>query len=147
MGTQRQPSRSSHPNRLAIISSRFNSKTPGLIRVCPGRPGHGSTRWVDWVLPGHCTGWSFDKPEPVQPPGQPVSGLTRRSSPGLITMFICNNNNNFLEICANYIYKYWIIKLCDDVTYWNNKLMKLLVVQKTFKLYIGSNLFIVIKLQ
>ena len=70
MRTQRQPSRSSNPNRLAIISSRPNSKTSGLVRVHPG----------------HCTGWSFNKPGPVQPPGRPVPRSTRRAGPGLITM-------------------------------------------------------------
>ena len=63
-----------------------NSKMPGLIRVRPGHPGHGSTRRVDRVLPGHCNGRSFNKLEPVQPPGRPVPGSTRRASPGLITM-------------------------------------------------------------
>ena len=65
-----------------------NSKTPGLIRVRPSRPGHGSTRRVDRVLPGHCTGRSLDKPKPVQPPGRPVPGSTRRAGPGLITMLV-----------------------------------------------------------
>jgi hypothetical protein len=59
---------------------------PGLVRVCPGHPGHGLTRRVDRVLPGRCTGRSFDKPEPVQPPGRPGPGSTRRAGPGLITI-------------------------------------------------------------
>ena len=58
-------------------------KTPGLVRVCPGRPSYGSTRRVARVLPGHCALRSFDKPEPVQLPG---SGSTCRAGPGLITM-------------------------------------------------------------
>ena len=47
-------------------------KTSGLVLVRPGRPGHGSTRWVDRVLPSCCTSRSFNKPEPVQVPGRPV---------------------------------------------------------------------------
>jgi len=42
----------------------------------PGRPGHGSTRWVDRVLPGHCTSRSFDKPGLVLPPERLVFGST-----------------------------------------------------------------------
>jgi hypothetical protein len=38
---------------------------------------------VDRVWPRHCTGWSFDKPRLVQPPG-PRS--TCRASPGLIAI-------------------------------------------------------------
>jgi hypothetical protein len=64
----------------------FSDLSPGLVRVCPGLPGHGSTRRVDRVLPGYCPGRSFIKPEPVQPPGRPGSGSTRRAGPGLITM-------------------------------------------------------------
>jgi len=50
----------------------FSDLSPGLVRVCPGLPGHGSTRWVDRVLPGYFPGRSFIKPEPVQPPGRPA---------------------------------------------------------------------------
>jgi hypothetical protein len=37
-------------------------------------------------LSGRCTGRSFNKPEPVQTPGRPGPGSTRRAGPGLITM-------------------------------------------------------------
>jgi hypothetical protein len=38
-------------------------------RSCPDHLlGHGSTRRVDRVLPGCCTGWSFNKIEPIQLP-------------------------------------------------------------------------------
>jgi len=91
---QRLPSRSPNSDRGP------NSKTPGLVRVCPGRPGHGvdpvfssgfarvarvmgSTRRVDRVLPGCCPRRFFSKPGPVQPPGP---GSTRRAGPGLKTM-------------------------------------------------------------
>jgi len=43
---QRLPWRSPNSDRGS------NSKTPGLVRVCLGRPGHGSTRRVNRVLPG-----------------------------------------------------------------------------------------------
>jgi hypothetical protein len=33
---------------------------------------HRSTLWVDRVWLSHCTDWSFDKPELIQPPGRPV---------------------------------------------------------------------------
>jgi hypothetical protein len=36
------------------------------------RPRHRSTLWVDRVWLSHCTDWSFDKPELIQPPGRPV---------------------------------------------------------------------------
>jgi hypothetical protein len=49
--------------------------TSGLVRI---RPGHGLTYWV---LQGCCTGRSFNKPRPVQPPGP---GSTCRAGPGLI---------------------------------------------------------------
>jgi hypothetical protein len=29
-----------------------------------------SRSWVDRVLPGHCIGWSFNKPRLVEPPGR-----------------------------------------------------------------------------
>jgi hypothetical protein len=50
-----------------------------------GSPGHGSTRRVDRVWPGRCTGRSFNKPGPVQPP---TPGSTRRAGSSLITMGI-----------------------------------------------------------
>jgi hypothetical protein len=65
---------------------------PGLTRVCPGHPGHGLTRRVGRVLPGRCTGRSFDKLGPVQPPGRPGPGSTRRAGPGLITMNMVTDN-------------------------------------------------------
>jgi hypothetical protein len=64
---------------------------PGLVRVCPGHTGHGLTHRVDRVLPGRCTGRSFDKPEPVQPPGRPGPETTRRAGPGLITMVLLSS--------------------------------------------------------
>jgi hypothetical protein len=45
--------------------------------------------WVDPPgQPGRCTGRSFDKPRPVQPPGRSSPGSTRRAGLGLITMLI-----------------------------------------------------------
>jgi hypothetical protein len=41
--------------------------------------------WVDRVLPGRCTGRSFNKPEPVQPPGWLGPGSTCRAGLCLIT--------------------------------------------------------------
>jgi hypothetical protein len=41
-------------------------KKPGLIRVCLGHPGHGSTYRVARVWPGYCYSLSFIKPGPVQ---------------------------------------------------------------------------------
>jgi len=49
---------------------------PGLIRVLPGHPGHGSTRRVIRVLPGCCTCRSFNNSEPVQQLGL---GSTRKT--------------------------------------------------------------------
>jgi hypothetical protein len=40
---------------------------PGLVRVLPGHPDHGSTRRVARVLPDCCTCQFFNKPRPVQP--------------------------------------------------------------------------------
>jgi hypothetical protein len=37
-------------------------KKPGLVRV---RLGHGSTRWIDQVLPRCCINRSINKPGPV----------------------------------------------------------------------------------
>jgi len=61
-------------------------KKPSLVRVCPGRPGPGSTHRVARVWPGCYHSRSFVKPGPVQPPGRPDPGSTRRAGPGLITM-------------------------------------------------------------
>jgi hypothetical protein len=60
------------PSRSPNSDRGPNSKTPGLVRVCPGRPGYGSTRRVDRVLLGCCPRWFFSKPGPVQPPGRPA---------------------------------------------------------------------------
>ena len=59
----------------------IKNKTPGLA-------------WVDRVWLGHCTGWSFDKPGPVQPQG-PAS--IRRADPGLITMVFIRYNFFYLH--------------------------------------------------
>ena len=55
-------------------------------RVRLGHPGSGSTRRVARVWPGYCHSRSFIKPGPVQPPGWPGLGSTRRAGPGLITV-------------------------------------------------------------
>jgi len=84
---------------------------PGLARVCQGHPGHGLTRRVERFLPGRCTGRSFDKPGPVQPPGRPGPGSTRRAGPGLITMgwcrktsYITNHSLNHFLITQTHLY-------------------------------------------
>ena len=65
--------------------------SPGLVRVHPSRPDHGSTRRVDRVLPGCCIKRSFNKSEPVQPPGP---GSTRRAGLSLISMVSTLKTNN-----------------------------------------------------
>jgi hypothetical protein len=62
-----------------IRSQICHGESPGYRLGLPGS-------WVDQVWPGRCIGRSFDKPEPVQPPGRPGPGSTRRAGPGLITM-------------------------------------------------------------
>ena len=42
-------------------------------------PGHGLTCQVDRVWPGRCTGQSFDKTGPVQPPSQSGPEPTHRA--------------------------------------------------------------------
>jgi hypothetical protein len=74
------------PSRFPNSDRGSSSKTPGLVRVCPGRPGHWLTRRVDRVLPGCCPRRFCSKPGPVQPPGRPGPGSTRRAGPGLKTM-------------------------------------------------------------
>jgi hypothetical protein len=59
----------------------LKKKTLGLIRVRPSRQGHWSTHPVDRVLPGCCTGRSFNKSRPIQPSGRPAG-------PGLITVLL-----------------------------------------------------------
>jgi hypothetical protein len=70
-----------------LISTCNNLKQTQLQNVGshPGLSGSPGS-WVDRVLPSHCTGRSFNKPGPVQPPGRSVSGSTHRAGPGLITM-------------------------------------------------------------
>ena len=62
----------------------LKKKKSGLVRV---RPGPGSTHRVARVWPGCCHSRSFVKPGPVQPPGRPGPGSTRRAGPGLITVY------------------------------------------------------------
>jgi hypothetical protein len=59
---------------------------PGLGRVYPGRPGSGSIRRVDRVLPGQLPGGFSLRPVPVPGPGQPGPKSTRRAGPGFKTM-------------------------------------------------------------
>jgi len=84
--------------------------SPGLVRV---RPGHGSTRRVDRVLPGCCISRSFNKPEPVQPPG---FGSTRRSGPGLITLIWKLYSSNMLQRAE--------LVRCKSFSKENNKMVK-----------------------
>jgi hypothetical protein len=60
------------------------------IGSCSCSPGHGLTRRVDRVWPGHCIGQSFNKPGPVQPTDRSSHrlGSTRHASSSLITMGI-----------------------------------------------------------
>jgi len=41
---------------------------------------------------GFCTGWSFNKSRPVQPPGQPDFESTRQTRPSLISAGISQRN-------------------------------------------------------
>jgi hypothetical protein len=68
-----------------VSNSTFEreKKTQGLARVSPWSR---LTRQIDWVWPGQCTGWSFNKLGPVQPPGQLGPRSTCRAGPGLITI-------------------------------------------------------------
>jgi hypothetical protein len=112
MGTQRQPSRSPNLDWLAIISSRPNSKTPGLIRVVRvmGRPA-GSTGFcqvialagllinLDWSC--HRNGWFS---------GRPISRSTCRAGPSLITMVSFHYQFFFLNINITLIWFLMLIK-------------------------------------
>jgi len=61
------------------------TKKPGLSRVCPGRPGSGSTLRVDRVLPGQLLSGFLLRPGPVSGLGRPGPGSTRRAGPGFKT--------------------------------------------------------------
>jgi hypothetical protein len=76
---------------------------PGLARVCPDHPGHGSTRRVDRVWSGRCTGWSFDKPGQVQTPRQSSPGSNRRAGPGLISMRLVS----LMTYCLRFSNSFW----------------------------------------
>jgi len=52
----------------------IKKKIPGLSRVCPGRPGSGSTHRVDRVLPSQLLGGFLLRPGPVLGPGLPGPG-------------------------------------------------------------------------
>jgi len=71
---------------MGFKSHIWKKKKRVLTGSRPGRPGHGLTRWVDRVWLDHCTDRYFDKPGPVQPPGRPGPGSTRRAGSSLITM-------------------------------------------------------------
>ena len=58
----------------------LKKKKPGRGRVSPG------SRVDPPCRPGHCINHSFDNPGPVQLPGRPGPGSTRRAGSGLITM-------------------------------------------------------------
>ena len=82
---QGKASRTPNPDRLANCNhlKRIQLQNAGSRPNLPCRPGHGSTRGVDRVLSGRCTGQSFNKLEPVQPPSL---GSTHQAGPSLITM-------------------------------------------------------------
>ena len=87
--------------QIPHLKKKKKNKKPGLVRVCPGRPGPESTHRVARVWPGCYHSRSFVKPGPVQPPGRPGPGSTRRAGPGLITMlftvfFLLKSSPRFL---------------------------------------------------
>ena len=68
---------------MGFKSHIFLKKKSGLVRV---RSGPESTRRIVQVWPGCCHSRFFIKPEPVQLPGRPGPGSTRRARPDLITI-------------------------------------------------------------
>jgi len=99
---------------MGFKSHIWKKKTPGVVWI---RPGHGLTRRVDRVLPGCCPGRSFIKPEPVQPPGWPGPGSTRRAGPGFITR---------LQLHSTYgkLHCWLIVNLRHVSIYWSHLIFK-----------------------
>jgi hypothetical protein len=73
-----------------FIQKPHLKRKTNITGSCPGSPKSPGS-WVDRVLPGCCIKRSFNKSEPVQPPGP---GSTRRAGVGLISMVSTLKTNN-----------------------------------------------------
>jgi hypothetical protein len=92
-----------HLRRFGLLTSQndvvwrlciYKKRRSGLSRVCPGRPGSGSTLRVDRVSPGQLSNGFLLRPGPVSGPGQPA-GPVRVSKHWLQALPLQNRSQTF----------------------------------------------------
>jgi len=84
--------------------TKFEKKNIRSRLGSPESTGSWVDRRVDGVLPSYCTGWFFNNPEPVQPPGPRSTCQAGFNNNGHYSWFsfFCNQvlrNNIYKDFC------------------------------------------------